>query len=130
MIGAICQSPKNDDEEQVKSIGSNIENERLLSPAQIIFNQRLVNPSNKLLLISAILQNRLTAFKVVLDKENSINNLLAIKASEEEKDSPWVQSISDESHFIFRYNEESGIYFPMDKTIFNQKISSLKWINL
>jgi hypothetical protein len=90
----------------------------------------MVNPSNKLLLISAILQKRLTAFKVVLDKENSINNLLAIKASEEEKDSPWVQSISDESHFIFRYNEESGIYFPMDKTIFNQKISSLKWINL
>lgn len=130
MICAICQAPKNDDEEQVKSIAINIENERLLSPAQIIFNQRMVNPSNKLLLISAILQKRLTAFKVVLDKENSINNLLAIKASEEEKDSPWVQSISDESHFIFRYNEESGIYFPMDKTIFNQKISSLKWINL
>jgi hypothetical protein len=52
------------------------------------------------------------------------------KASEEEKDSPWVQSISDEPHFIFRYNEESGIYSPMDKTIFNQKISNLKWINL
>ena len=130
MIGAICQPPKNEDEEEVKSIGRNIENDKLISPAQIIYSQRMVNPTNKLLLISAILQNRLTAFKIVLDNQNSINNLLAIKASEEEKDSPWVQSISDEPHFIFRYNEESGIYFPMDKTIFNQKISSLKWINL
>ena len=90
----------------------------------------MVNPTNKLLLISAILQNRLTVFKIAIDIDDNSNNMLAIKASEEEKDSPWVQSISDEPHFIFRYNEESGIYFPMDKTIFNQKISSLKWINI
>ena len=130
MIGAICQAPKNDDEEQVKSIDSKIEDEKLLSPAQILYNQRMVNPTNKLLLISAILQNRLTVFKIAIDIDDNSNNMLAIKASEEEKDSPWVQSISDEPHFIFRYNEESGIYFPMDKTIFNQKISSLKWINI
>lgn len=130
MIGAICQPRKNEDDEEAKSIDSKIENEKLLSPAQIIYNQRMVNPTNKLLLISAILQNRLTVFKISIDTNDNINNMLAIKATEEERDSPWVQSISDEYHFIFRYNEESGIYFPMDKTIFNQKISSLKWINI
>ena len=31
MIGAICQAPKNDDKEQVKSIDSKIEDEKLLS---------------------------------------------------------------------------------------------------
>jgi hypothetical protein len=130
MIGAICQPRKNEDDEEAKSIDSKIENEKLLSPTQIIYNQRMVNPTNKLLLISAILQNRLTVFKIFIDTNDNSNNMLAIKATEEEKDSPWVQSISDEYHFIFRYNEESGIYFPMDKTIFNQKISSLKWINI
>ena len=98
-----------------------------MSPAGIIYNDRQVGPTNKLILVSSILKEQSIPFLYYIDKENNAQNLIAIKSQIVEKDSPWVQSIKNESYFIFHYDLEKCYYYPLDKSTSNRSIDSINW---